>query len=286
MRRKKETTKYFNNKLFQYTTKCCALPLPIHERARESARSAHRKLWNETQPPTKCIVWLVFVLHHALFFVVYLSSSADAAATAAAALFSFGSVVHYIVVVVIIVFVCSFVIFSNYLCSSSESWILCVQQTWTFMHNKLKMSRQNMLLKNTWKYTHQTQSPDYNTMHILLLGFFFSFVCGGKRSKKNCIFSTQSLSPSRLLVHFSSLLDIRACRRLLPSASLQHITWFVSSSSSSFVALSTQTIWFRICIFRMHFNALVSDLIIKFVQRNGIFEKINEPEISISWCDV
>ena len=244
---------------------------------RESAHSSQEIVeWNTTTNKMHRLARLCFA--SCTFFAVYLSSS-----SAAVALFWFCSVVHYIVVVAIIIFVCSFVIFSNYLCSSSESWILCVQQTWTFMHNKLKMSRQNMLLKNTWKYTHQTQSPDYNTMHILLLGFFFLHSCVGKRSKKNFIFSTKSRYPflvcSFIFLFYSTFMYAVGCCQRHRSSTL-----FGSFHRHRLVLLSThtQTIWFRICIFRMHFNALVSDLIIKFVQRNGIFEKINEPEISIA----
>lgn len=35
------------------------------------------------------------------------------------------------------------------------------------MHNKLKMSRQNMLLKINMKSTHIKQSPEYNAMQFI-----------------------------------------------------------------------------------------------------------------------
>lgn len=130
-------------------------------------------------------------------------------------------------------------------------------------------------------HTSNTISGLQYNAHLLVWVFCF-------RKKQEKFHFLNKVSIPRLVclfVHFCFLVDIHVCRRLLLTASLQHITWFVSSSSSSFALNShthTQTICFRICIFRMHFNALVLDLIIKFVQRNEIFEETNEPEISIA----
>lgn len=146
--RKKKTNKLpsiLTTKIISiYTTKCCFFQLIAYTGTQEIVLVETSK---HSHSLTKCIVfWFVFVFFNvvACFIVVVFFILLFLFRYYCCCCRRHLLLCHYIIIISFV-----WLLFSQitYAVAVKVENFYSVQQTWTFMHNKLKMSRQNMLLK-------------------------------------------------------------------------------------------------------------------------------------------